>query len=262
MPKTPRARIPCRILCALAALNALAGPAAAHFQELIPSADVLPEGGAVTLDLVFTHPFEGGPVMEMARPVAVGVLAGGVHTDLGPQLVEAPQGGAMAWRLTHDLPTPGAAVFYAEPAPYWEPAEGKFIRHYAKVVVDSYASGEGWDAMVGLPVEIAPLAQPTGLWVGNLFTGVVTKAGAPVPFAEIEVEFVNDGSIVPPSDAYITQAIKADANGTFSYAMPFAGWWGFAALIEGDQPMTAPDGRAVPVEEGALIWVNAKAPVR
>jgi len=249
---------PLRALIALSLLAA--APAQAHFQEILPPADVLPEGGAVTLDLVFTHPVEGGPVMEMARPVAVGVLAGGVETDLAPELVEAPQEGAMAWRMTHDLPEPGAAIFHITPAPYWEPAEGKFIVHYAKVVVDSYASGEGWDAMVGLPVEIRPLTRPTGLWAGNLFTGVVTKAGAPVPFAEVEVEFVNDGRVTPPNDAFITQVITADANGTFSYAMPFAGWWGFAALIEGDAPMISPEGAEVPVEEGALIWVRAVAP--
>ena len=39
--------------------------------------------------------------------------------------------------------------------------------------------------------------------------------------------------------------------------MPRAGWWGFAALVEGDTPMKAPDGKSVPVEEGALIWVKA-----
>ena len=44
----------------LAGIAALAPAASAHFQEIIPSADVLPEGGPVTLDLVFTHPFEGG----------------------------------------------------------------------------------------------------------------------------------------------------------------------------------------------------------
>lgn len=249
---------PLRALIALSLLSA--APAQAHFQEILPSADVLPEGGPVTLDLVFTHPVEMGPVMEMARPVAVGVLAGGVETDLTPTLTEAPRDGAMAWQITHDLPEPGAAIFHVTPAPYWEPAEGKFIVHYAKVVVDSYASGEGWDAMVGLPVEIRPLTRPTGLWAGNLFTGVVTKAGAPVPFAEVEVEFVNDGRVTPPNDAFITQVITADANGTFSYAMPFAGWWGFAALIEGEAPMISPEGAEVPVEEGALIWVQAVAP--
>ena len=53
--------------------------------------------------------------------------------------------------------------------------------------------------------------------------------------------------------------IKADAAGVFTYAMPRAGWWGFAALLEGDAPMTSPEGAEVPVEEGALIWVKAVA---
>lgn len=232
------------------------GPALAHFQQILPSADVLPDGGAVTLDLTFTHPVEGGPVMQMARPAAVGVLQGGQKTDLSGALVPTPIDGVQAWSLTTDLTEPGAAVFYVTPQPYWEPAEGKFIVHHAKVVVDGYASGTGWDAMVGLPVEIEPLTRPNGLWAGNVFTGVVRKNGAPVPFAEVEVEFVNDGSVVPPNDDFITQVLKADANGTFSYAMPRAGWWGFAALVE-NGTMTAPDGRSVPVEEGGLIWVNA-----
>ncbi|SIS84594.1 DUF4198 domain-containing protein [Phaeovulum vinaykumarii] len=241
---------------------ATATPAAAHFQEILPAADVLPEGGPVTLDLVFTHPFETGPVMEMARPAAVGVLTPRGPVDLAPALRQAPRDGAMAWQVTHELAEPGAAIFHVTPQPYWEPAEGKFIVHHAKVVVDAYASGEGWDRMVGLPVEIRPLTRPTGLWAGNLFTGVVTKAGAPVPFAEIEVEFVNDQGLMAPNDAYVTQVITADANGTFSYAMPFAGWWGFAALIEADQPMTSPEGAEVPVEEGALIWVQTRAAAR
>lgn len=250
------------LICSLLAatlFGAFAGPALAHFQEIIPSADVLPEGGTVNLDLVFTHPFKGGPVMDMKRPVSVGVFAGGKDTDLAGKLVEVPKEGVTTWKFSQDLPEPGAAIFHVTPQPYWEPSEGKYIVHYAKVVVDSYASGEGWDAMVGLPVEIQPLTQPTALWAGNLFSGVVTKAGQPVPFAEVEVEFINDKGIKAPNDAYITQVIKADANGTFHYAIPTAGWWGFAALLEADKPMKSPDGKDVPVEEGALIWVNAKS---
>lgn len=247
-----------RLSCAAALLGLPALPASAHFQEIIPSADVLPEGGKVSLDLVFTHPFEGGPVMEMKRPASVSVLFGGKVSDISGQLVEAPRARVSAWKLDHDLTEPGAAIFSVTPQPYWEPAEGKYIVHYAKVVVDAFASGEGWDELVGLPVEIQPLSQPTALWTGNLFSGVVLKAGKPVPFAEVEVEFINDKGVKAPNDAYITQVIKADANGTFNYAMPKSGWWGFAALLEADQPMKSPEGKDVPVEEGALIWVNAK----
>lgn len=237
-------------------------PAKAHFLMFLPSSDVLEEGGPVMFDLVFTHPFEGGPVMQLDRPARVGMIRDGRTSDLTEALTPAAQGDVMAWTLAHDLPAPGAAVFFAEPQPYWEPAEGKYIVHYPKVVVDSFASGEGWDSMAGLPVEIMPLTRPHGLWAGNLFTGVVTRGGEPVAFAEIEVEFVNDGTVFAPNDSFITQVIRADANGTFSYAMPFAGWWGFAALLEASEPMTSPDGTQVPVEEGALIWVRAAAPGR
>ena len=246
-----------RHLFVLAASIGLAGPAAAHFQEILPDADVLPEGGTVALTLAFTHPMSRGPAMEMARPARFGMLRAGTVTDLSGALVERAIDGRTAWSATVDLSEPGAAVFFVEPEPYFEPAEGKFIVHYAKVVVDSYASGEGWDAMVGLPVEIEPLTRPTGLWAGNLFTGIVRKGGAPVPFAEIEVEYVNDGAVAAPNDAFVTQVIKVDGNGVFSYAMPRAGWWGFAALLEADTPMPGPDGKPVPVEEGALIWVKA-----
>ncbi|WP_428624082.1 DUF4198 domain-containing protein, partial [Sedimenticola sp.] len=153
---------------------------------------------------------------------------------------------------------PGDYLFYLQPAPYWEPAEGKMIEHYTKVVVDAFDGASDWDRLVGFPVEIEPLVRPYGLWTGNLFQGVVKRNNEPVPFARLEIEWLNDGSVTPPADAYLTQVIKADANGTFSYALPRAGWWGFAALLEGPDKLPGPDGAAVPVEQGALIWVFAR----
>lgn len=255
MPET-RYRFRSAFAGSLAVALALTSPAAAHFQEIIPGSDVLPDGGTVTLDMIFTHPFDGGPVMQMVRPARVGVVFDGQMTDLSGALTETMVEDQTGWTLTHELAEPGAAIFFVEPQPYWEPAENKFIIHYSKVVVDSFASGEGWDALVGLPVEIQPLTRPTGLWTGNVFSGVVLKDGQPVPFAEVEVEFINDGAVTAPNDSFVTQVLKADANGTFSYAMPRGGWWGFAALIEGDTTMTSPDGAEVGVEEGALIWVR------
>lgn len=231
--------------------------AQAHFQEILPQTDIVPDQGdhAVTLDLTFTHPMERGPVMDMAAPVQFGVLSDGRKQDLKSALKPVKNDGKSAFQASYTLKEPGDYVFYVEPAPYWEPAEGKYIIHYAKVVVD-LGAGEGWDKMVGLPVEIEPLVRPYGLWTGNQFRGVVRKNGKPVPFAEIEVEWCNDGSVTAPSDPFITQVIKADASGVFSYTMPRAGWWGFAALVEGDKRMKSPDGKSVPVELGGLIWVK------
>jgi cobalt/nickel transport protein len=244
------------LLCGVFGLASYA--AQAHFQEILPNQDVLPNGGKVALDLVFTHPMEGGPTMEMKKPKRVGALINGKTVDLASSLKATKKQGATAWTLSHELKEPGAAVYFVEPEPYWEPGEGKYIIHYAKVVVDAFASGKGWDEKVGLPVEIEPLTRPTGLWAGNVFRGIVRRKGEPVPFAEVEVEYVNKGGVVkPPNDAFVTQVIKADAQGVFAYAMPRAGWWGFAALVEGEQKMKSPDGKDAPVELGGLIWVKA-----
>ena len=164
---------------------AAATPAGAHFLEVIPSADVLPDGGAVSLDLVFTHPMARGPVMDLARPKRVGVLRDAAIEDLTAALTPAPVEGRGAWRIEHRLERPGMVQYFVEPQPYWEAAEKRWIVHYAKVIVDGFASGEGWTASVGLPVEIEPLTRPTGLWTGQIFRGIVRRDGAPVPFAEV-----------------------------------------------------------------------------
>lgn len=233
--------------------------ALAHFQVLIPSTDIVSQGGKTTVDLeiLFTHPMEQGPVMGMAEPVQFGVLIDGETKDLSTSLRPRKIEGKTAYTASYRIEAPGDHVFYIQPAPYWEPVEGKRIIHYTKVVVEAMGAEEGWDGMVGFPVEIQPLVRPYGLWTGNVFRGVVMKAGKPVPFAQLEVEYYNEGrDVEPPADPFVTQVIKADPDGVFCYAMPRAGWWGFAALIDGDEKITNPDGENVDVELGALMWVK------
>jgi cobalt/nickel transport protein len=52
----------------------------------------------------------------------------------------------------------------------------------------------------------------------------------------------------------ITQTIKADENGIFTYAAPVSGWWGFAALNSADYQLPH-QGENKDVELGAVIWV-------
>ena len=119
-----------------------------------------------------------------------------------------------------------------------------------------------WDQPVGLETEIVPLTRPYGLWAGNLFSGQVVLKGKPVPFAEIEVEYLNETATIgefvePPADPFITQVIKADSNGVFHYAMPRAGWWGFSALSEADWTLPQ-QGEQKAVEIGAVYWVRTR----
>jgi len=243
----------------LAIIAALGSPAAAeaHFQELLPSADVVADDGdrTVTLSAVFTHPMERGPTLDMGTPVQFGVLAGGKKADLRAALAPRTVDGKAAWQASYRIAAPGDYVFFLEPAPYYEPAERTWLVHYTKVVVD-FGSGEGWDRLVGLPLEIEPLSRPYGLWTGNVFRGVVRRDGKPLPGANIEIEWLNDGSVKAPSDPFVTQVVKTDAAGTFSYALPRAGWWGFNALAEGPET-TAPDGGPARTELGGTIWVKA-----
>jgi hypothetical protein len=50
-----------------------------------------------------------------------------------------------------------------------------------------------WNIPVGepLPVEIVPLVKPYALWTGNVFRGVITCGGKPVPGAKVRIEYMN-----------------------------------------------------------------------
>lgn len=235
--------------------------ASAHFQTIIPSRDIVTAetGRTIDLDIRFTHPMEWGPVMNMGKPTRFGAIANDRFIDLGKDLAPRQLEGVTAYTGRFTVKEPADYVFFIDPAPYWEPAEQKMIIHYTKVVVDAFGAESGWDASTGQPVEIMPLVRPYGLWTGNLFRGIVTHNGKPVPFAEVEVEYYNqDKKIEAPADPFVTQLIKADKNGQFAYAMPKEGWWGFAALIDGDKPLPGPDGKPVSVELGGLIWVRVQ----
>lgn len=240
----------------------IATQAQAHFQMLVPSDDMVTqkESRSLNLDLLFWHPFEGVG-MNMEKPARFGVLSGGKKIDLMENLKAAKlkdvNGDTFdGYQATYQLKRPGDHIFYVEPRPYWEAAEESFIIHYTKVIVNAFGMEEGWDEDAGLKTEIMPLTRPYGLYTGNVFQGVVKVKGKPVPYAEVEVEYYSqDGQHEVEADPMITQVVKADANGVFTYAMPKAGWWGFAALNEDDLTMKH-DGKDYPVEIGAVLWVK------
>ncbi|MBN1142255.1 MAG: DUF4198 domain-containing protein [Deltaproteobacteria bacterium] len=232
-------------------------PASAHFGMIIPSDSMVMQNDprTVQLEASFSHPFEIAG-MELERPKVFGVMTQGQKTDLLPQLKKSSILGHTGWRLDFPVKRPGSYIFFMEPQPYWEPAEDCFIIHYTKTVVAAFGDDEGWDTELGLRTEIVPLSKPFGLYAGNVFQGIVKLDGKPVPDAEVEVEYYNrGGKAVAPTEFMITQTIKADANGVFTYAAPKAGWWGFAALN------TAPEKLKLGKEEkevelGAVLWVE------
>jgi cobalt/nickel transport protein len=225
----------------------------AHFGMLIPSDAMVMQNDSRTINLrlSFSHPFEGHG-MEMEKPVVFGVVANGKRVDLIKTLKRAEIMMHTGWQTDYRIKRPGIYQFFMEPEPYWEPAEDCYIVHYTKAVVTAFGDDEGWDQEIGLKTEIVPLSKPYGLYAGNVFQGIVKLNGKPVPFCEVEVEYYNrDGKAKAPTDYMVTQAIKADSNGVFTYAAPWAGWWGFAALNTADEKINGKN-----VEIGAVLWVR------
>jgi len=113
-----------------------------------------------------------------------------------------------------------------------------------------------------------PVSPSVGLGVVHLFTKigirkgdkVISVNGQPVPYAEVEVEYYNrDKKATAPTAYMVTQTIKADQNGVFTYAAPVPGWWGFAALNEADFTLKTDAGEQKGVELGAVLWVHFEA---
>lgn len=229
----------------------------AHFGMVIPSDNmVMPEDSRmITLDLSFSHPFEMIG-MDLVKPAAFMVFHDGKHTDLMSGLQKRTVMDHSAWRFDYTVKRPGAHTFVMEPQPYWEPAEDCYIVHYTKTCVAAFGDDTGWDAEIGLKTEIVPLAKPFGLWAGNVFQGIVKMNGKPIPYAEVEVEYYNQTrQATAPTDYMITQTIKADANGVFTYSVPVPGWWGFAALNTSDKKKVH-KGEKKDIELGAVIWIK------
>jgi len=237
-----------------------AGAAEAHFGMIIPSDNMVMQSDprTVSVTLSFSHPFEMVG-MELVKPRVCSVVANGKTIDLRGTLEQTAVMGHTAWETGYSLKRPGVYVFIMEPEPYWEPAEDSFIVHYTKTVVTAFGDDDGWDREIGLKAEIVPLSKPFGLYAGNVFQGIVKYAGKPVAYAEVEIEHYNpDGKAKAPTDYMITQTIKADGNGVFTYAAPQAGWWGFAALKTADYKLDY-RGQKKDVELGAVLWVKFEA---
>ncbi len=241
----------------IVSICSLCGISLAHFGMVIPSDNMIMQDDQKTMgiDLSFSHPFEMVG-MPLSKPHNFFVVKDNKETILIDKLKEIKIMGNQAWKAGYTIKRPGAYTFVMEPEPYWEPAEDCYIIHYTKSIVAAFGDDEGWDRELGLKTEIVPLSKPFGLYAGNLFQGIVKLDGKIVPFAEVEVEYYNKNQkAIAPSDYMITQTIKADKNGVFTYAAPVAGWWGFAALNTSDKTMVH-GNQQKNIELGAVLWIK------
>ncbi|MEG3754126.1 DUF4198 domain-containing protein [Psychromonas arctica] len=243
--------------------------ASAHFQMIYTPELLRAKGGNISLKMPFTHPAASGHVMKVDKPQAFYMIKKGKKTDLLDKVSEIEWESAVdtghAYQADVKLRGLGDYVFISKPSPYFEAEEGFYIQQITKTIVNVGGLPTDWNEDFGLAAEIVPLTKPYAIYEGGIFTGVVKSRGQAVPFAEIEVEFVNyepemennrfakTPLMVTPSDVFITQTIYADANGTFNFVLPQAGQWGFAALDIGEQK-TYKDKK---LSQDAVIWVQA-----
>jgi cobalt/nickel transport protein len=268
------------VLCGLA-LGSLSVGASAHFIVMFTPQTALVRASDVPFHIVFTHAFAGGPTMAMEKPqrfyYSKKPAPGEPTEDVDLSQYLQP----VAWRADNDsaatvtawkaeipreaMRSLGDYQIVLEPSPYLEAAEGLYIQQFTKVMVNVGGVPGNWAETLGLPAEIEALNKPYANWTGGVFRGIVLSDGIPVPFTQVEVEYLNHpldidnlsfqeaGLIDPPHPSLAAMVILTNEFGEFSFAMPKAGWWGFAALSVG--PETEYNG--MPLSQDAILWVQA-----
>ncbi|KTB57505.1 nickel transporter [Pseudomonas fluorescens] len=266
-----------RLLQAFAAatFGCMTCAAQAHFQMLYLDETALQRAADLDFAIVFTHPFSGGPTMAMGEPKAFSLISGhgGKTTDLRQYLKPVQWQGrekpVAAYRasIPRELVRPlGDHIFVLEPEPYLETEEGVYIQQFTKLVVNvGGVPGNGSEPQ-GLAVEIQPLNKPYANWTGGVFRALVLADGKPVPFAEIEIEYVNHAVdiknnafgqkdyVTAPQAAFKSLSTYADAQGIVTIGLPRAGWWGIAALNIG----ATKTYKGKPLSQDAVLWIQAR----
>ncbi|NDV00277.1 DUF4198 domain-containing protein [Pseudoroseicyclus tamaricis] len=248
-------------------LSMLALPAQAHFLSIYTPETNLSAPTTAPVELIFWHPLSGGHVMDMGgMPEEFFMVHRGERVDLMDRLEEIAfeSAGASGQAYTADVEfrSSGDYILTAIPAPYLEETEDIYIQQLTKAYVNRGQLPTDWAEPVGLPTEILPLSRPYNQVVGGTFTGQVLREGEPAGGVEIEVEYIAatpDPATHSAGDAVIgeppggTIALIADENGYFTFGIPRAGWWGFAAL--GSGPVTEHEGKEL--SQDAVIWITA-----
>lgn len=248
-------------LCGIILSCFFAFPANAHFGIIIPSKAVVTNSkdGNITLDIAFSHP-GAGEGMDMEKPQSVQVNIDGENVDLTSFLTQSSFLNKKAWQVHYEIKKPAVYQFSVTPTPYFEPAEDSFIIHYAKVIVPAFGAEDGWGEPLGLTMEIVPLSRPFGNYTPGIFSGQVLKNGKPLPNAIVEIEALNSAANpIPPNEYYENQVIRTDSQGIFTAAIPWSGWWGFAAISQADESIEL-DGKKKDVEIGGVLWSYFRLP--
>jgi len=254
------------MMTAALALTLVPGLASAHFQLSHTEDTVNDRPGDVPVKLIFWHPFENGHVMDMGEPLEFYAIHRGEKIDLKDTLTQTTFTGsgneAIAWNGSVPVKRAGDYVLVTVPAPCYEGSEDIYIQQITKTYLNRGQMPTDWTEPQGLKTEIVPMVKPCNVIAGSTFTGRVMSDGTPVAGAEIEIGFMaaepdmaTGRAGQPDARPMPGGAVVAisDANGYFTFGIPRAGWWGFAALGVG--PDTEHEGKKL--SQDAVIWIRA-----
>ena len=256
-----------RLFSAIAVAAFLAaGSAQAHFQLLYTPEVNLEAPAEIGMKLIFWHPMENGHAMDMGTPEQFFYAFKDTKVDLlgglKPVTFHAAHNDAKAFETKVSIKRNGDYVFALVPAPYYEKSEDIYIQQIAKTYLNKGGIPTGWEAPLGLKTEILPLNKPNNIIAGSTFSGVLLSEGKPVPGAEIEIEYI---AAEPDMAKNAPGAVSAsplpggavvaitDERGVFTFGIPKAGFWGFAALGAG--PDKTFQGKEL--SQDAVIWIRA-----
>jgi len=259
-------------------ISLLSTSAFAHFQLNHTPNFALTKGKSIELRQVFTHPFADEHTMDMGKQhdskkfKAVEefyVINKDKKKDLKSTLKDITFKGnhnsGHAYKSKYKARRMGDHLFVLKPAPYYEVNEDAYIQQITKTIINVAGTPTDWDKELGLKAEIVPLTKPYAIWEHGSFTGIVKSNGKAVPYADIEVEYLNrdvnfktnsmgKSKVQAPQDAFITIGIKANKDGEFTFSIPKAGFWGFCALGVGSDK----EYKGKELSQDAVIWVEAK----
>lgn len=243
----------------MAWLLLFAGPAAGHFNMLLPESASVKKGETLTLTYQWGHPFEH-QLFDAPHPLALTVLGpDGQRIDVTDKLVKTTRKTsgkeATAYQLRFTPDQRGDYVFVLQTPPIWMGEDGQFLQDTVKTVLHVQAQ-KGWDAAFD-DFELVPLTRPYGLRPGMVFQVEMPparSAGKGVRWGLVEIERYN---VEPPRklppDEQITRTVRLDANGVATTTLSEAGWWCLTVARPAGKRMH--EGKSYPLRQRATFWV-------
>lgn len=252
--------------------------ALAHFQMLYTPNFALNKGQKIQLRHVFTHPFADKYTLDMGKQhdtktfkeveefyVINRKKKKDLKKTLKAILFKGNVNSGHAYKSSYKARRMGDHVFILKTAPFYEQNQNIYIQQIVKTIINVAGVATNCFDDLKLDAEIVALSKPYAIWEGGSFTGIVKTKGKAVPYAQVDIAYLNrdvniknnsmgKDKIIAPQSSFITLSIRTNKDGEFTFTIPKAGFWAFSAqnLIKNKTYK----GKKLKVD--ALLWVEAK----